>query len=218
MNTRRKLFFVLFGLFIVFIVIGSYKYPDKPKQGEYYTAFSNVLFNANSFIQVYPQTDSNMTLAKIFKENDELEMKEENRTFALLDLDGEGTPELVLPLAIGNSDTTYGFEILHYVDGDIFGYTLPYRGFHPLKENGTFISSGGARDWKICSISEFSRQTYSINVHLQIQTSESVGTNTTVSYYIDGHAVNEKTFNNAVREWNQNDDVSFLKLSKKYWK
>lgn len=187
------------------------------KQQEYDTAFSHVLFGTDTLIQVYPELDSEMTLAEIYKVNDEMEMKEENRTFALLDLDDDGTPELILPLALGDADSTYGFEILHYTDGDVLGYLLPYRGLHSLKEDGTFIASGGARDWKICSISEFSRQTYRVNVHLQIQTSGSVGTNTTVSYYADGHEVDEQSFNDAVREWDQKDDVTFLKLSKKYW-
>lgn len=188
-----------------------------PKQEEYLTAFSNVLFSADSFIQIYPQMDSDMTLAEIYKVNNELEMEEENRTFALFDLDDDGTPELILPLALGDSDSIYGFEILHYIDGDILGYLLPYRGFYPLKEDGTFISSRGATDWEICSISAFSRQTYYINVHLQIQTSGSVGTNITYSYYVDGHEVNEKFFNGAVTEWNSKKNVVFFKLSKQYW-
>lgn len=217
MNTRIKNFFVLFGVIIVFFIIGLYKNADMPKQEEYLTAFSNVLFSTDSFVQIYPQMDSNMTIAKIYKANDELEMKEENRTFALLDLDDDGTPELILPLAIGDSDSIYGFEILHYIDGDILGYVLPYRAFYPLKEDGTFISSGGATDWEICSISAFTRQTYCTNVHLQIKTSGSIGTNMIYSYYVNGHEVNEKIFNEAVTEWNDKEDVVFLKLSKQYW-
>lgn len=213
MNTRIKNFFVLFGVIIVFL---SSVYI-MPKQEEYLTAFSNVLFSADSFVQIYPQMDSDMTLAEIYKVNDELEMKEENRTFALFDLDDDGTPELILPLALGDSDSIYGFEILHYIDGDILGYLLPYRGFYPLKKDGTFISSGGATDWKICSISAFSRQTYCTNVHLQIQTSGSIGTNMIYSYYVNGHEVNEKIFYEAVTEWNDKEDVVFFKLSKQYW-
>lgn len=213
MNTRIKNFFVLFGVIIVFL---SSVYI-MPKQEEYLTAFSNVLFSADSFVQIYPQMDSDMTLAEIYKVNDELEMKEENRTFALFDLDDDGTPELILPLALGDSDSIYGFEILHYIDGDILGYLLPYRGFYPLKKDGTFISSGGATDWKICSISAFSRQTYCTNVYLQIKTSGSIGTNMIYSYYVNGHEVTEKIFNEAVTEWNDKENVAFFKLSKQYW-
>lgn len=217
MNARIKKFFVLFGVIIVLFIIGLYKNADMPKQEEYLTAFSKVLFSADSFVQIYPKMDSDMTLAEIYKVKDELEMKEENRTFALCDLDDDGTPELILPLAMGDSDSIYGFEILHYTDGDVLGYILPYRAFYPLKEDGTFSSSGGATDWEICSISAFTRQTYCTNVHLQIQTSGSFGTNMIYSYYVNGQEVNENIFDEAVTEWDDREDVVFKKLSKQYW-
>ncbi len=80
--------------------------------------------------------------------------------FAKLDLDGDGEDEVVLWLQV-NGHLDYGFEVLHYHDGEVYGYTLPYRAFYELKTDGTFIYSGGAADSGIGKI-KFSGTEYSI--------------------------------------------------------
>lgn len=65
--------------------------------------------------------------------------------FTIIDLDDDGESEIVLWIQI-NGISDYGFEILHYQEGAVYGYTLPYRAFMNLKTDGTFLFSGGASD------------------------------------------------------------------------
>ena len=62
--------------------------------------------------------------------------------FTIIDLDGNGENEIVLWIQ-ANESLDYGFEILYFKDQEVYGFTLPYRGFMHLKTDGTFYSSGG---------------------------------------------------------------------------
>lgn len=61
--------------------------------------------------------------------------------FAVVDMDGDTTPEVVLAI-----EEYRGFVILRYQEGQIYGYDVPYRALMALRENGAFISSQGAFD------------------------------------------------------------------------
>lgn len=63
--------------------------------------------------------------------------------FTVVDLDGDGENEVVLWILV-NEVSDYGFEILHYQEGTVYGNTLSYRSFYDLKADGTFWWSGGA--------------------------------------------------------------------------
>lgn len=65
--------------------------------------------------------------------------------FTILDLDGNGEDELVLWIQ-ANEDLDFGFEILYCQDQEVYGFTLPYRGFMDLKTDGTFDTAGGIED------------------------------------------------------------------------
>lgn len=59
--------------------------------------------------------------------------------FAVVDMDGDSAPEVVLEL----EDYT-GYIILRYVEGQIRGNFLGYRAMSSIKENGTFGSENSA--------------------------------------------------------------------------
>lgn len=58
--------------------------------------------------------------------------------FLLLDLDADGTQELMLWLST-DSEECAGYRILHYVGGEVLCYSLPYRSLDKLKEDGTYL-------------------------------------------------------------------------------
>lgn len=58
--------------------------------------------------------------------------------FLLLDLDGDGTQELMLWLST-SSEECAGYRILRYTGSEVLGYGLPYRSFDKLKEDGTYL-------------------------------------------------------------------------------
>ena len=59
--------------------------------------------------------------------------------FAIVDMDGDGMPEVILEIFPGGDRL-----VLHYRNGRVFGNGFPYRGLRFLKTDGTFYTSGGA--------------------------------------------------------------------------
>ena len=80
--------------------------------------------------------------------------------FSVIDLDRDGTPEVVLIVSV--TEYVNSYEVLHYQDGTVYGYGFSERGFSDLKIDGTFQSSGGAGDWGFCSLT-FSKDSYTID-------------------------------------------------------
>ena len=85
------------------------------------------------------------------------------RKFAVVDLDGDGSPEVILWLAMedGRNDEV-GCVILRCGGGEVYGYPLWYRAFNHLKSDGTFVFSGGAFDWGYGAIT-FSESGYEVD-------------------------------------------------------
>ena len=65
--------------------------------------------------------------------------------FAVIDMDGDKIPEVVLELSDAPNNPIC-FEILHYRKSEVYGYDIVYRGLEGLKMDGTFIYSGGGAD------------------------------------------------------------------------
>lgn len=64
--------------------------------------------------------------------------------FAVADMDGDTIPEIILEI-----DEYYGYIILRYSEGNIYGNVTNYRNMSSLNTYGTFESSGGAADGAI---------------------------------------------------------------------
>ncbi len=61
------------------------------------------------------------------------------RRFAVVDMDGDSVPEILLEL-----DDYMGYIILRYVEGQIQGNFFDYRAMSSIRENGTFHSENSA--------------------------------------------------------------------------
>lgn len=83
------------------------------------------------------------------------------KQFAVIDLDHDEIPEVILWLSIEENEYA-GFEILRYQEGAVYGYTLWYREFEELKDDGSFVFSGGAFDWGMGTIS-FTNESYKVD-------------------------------------------------------
>ena len=64
--------------------------------------------------------------------------------FTILDMDGDNIPEVVLALAKGNAKYAEFYEVLHYYNGEVYGYLFSNRMLAHLKTDGTYVGSGGA--------------------------------------------------------------------------
>ena len=127
--------------------------------------------------------------------------------FTIVDIDGDGEDEAVLWLQINNI-SDYGFEILHYQNGEIYGYTLQYRAFMNLKTDGTFLFSGGAADSGIGKMT-FSETGYSVNTQAYSQSGYDTNNELNVQYFINDESCSEDEFNDVLNVQEQKADVEW---------
>ena len=131
--------------------------------------------------------------------------------FTIMDIDGDGEDEAVLWLQINNISDC-GFEILHYQNGEIYGYTLQYRTFMNLKTDGTFLFSGGAADSEIGKMT-FSETGYSVNTQAYSQSGYDTNNELNVQYFINDESCSEDEFNDVLNGQEQKTDAEWFELS-----
>ncbi len=62
--------------------------------------------------------------------------------FCIADMDGDGSPEIILRL---NED--FGFELLRYENGLVYGFPFVYRAMEDITAGGDIHGSSGAEDY-----------------------------------------------------------------------
>lgn len=112
--------------------------------------------------------------------------------FAIIDLDNDNVPEVVLGMSVDDNDLYY--EILRYQSGIVYGYSLPLRGFNQLKIDGTFGFSGGASNHGFGTIT-FAENTYSIDKITYVESHWD--SSKTTSYFVDHQSATEEEFHKA---------------------
>lgn len=175
--------------------------------------FDEVIVSGKGFQNFVNNSPENTSLAELYREGTELEMVRASRTFAEVDLDGDGVLEVVLPLAMGNSEYPHGFEILHYDGLKIVGYYIGLRGLLNLKADASFTQSAGIYDSSICSIASFEENGYSIQKIAWCESSVDEYGITTVRYYINGVEANEKNFYDMAEKQATKADIVFFPLT-----
>ncbi len=106
--------------------------------------------------------------------------------FAVVDLDGDTIPEVVLEMAEYG-----GFIVLRYRDGQIHGNVFGYRSMNLLKENGAFHSASSASEssaGKLCFIGDTAVTDDKLSFLLSIDRE---------SYYIDDILVDSSEYERA---------------------
>lgn len=131
--------------------------------------------------------------------------------FSIIDLSSNGEKEIVLGLQI-NGASDYGFEILRYQNGAVYGYTLPYREFMNLKTDGTFIFSGGAADTGIGKL-EFSKDGFTVDKLYYSESQYNSNNELEVQYFANGIPCSEEDFNNAMSLQEKKADISWYNLT-----
>jgi len=69
--------------------------------------------------------------------------------YALVDYDRDGEPEVCVQVDLGFDSE---FVVLHYFDGNVYGYSFVYRGMEQIGNNGYYIGSNGAAYTYILSL------------------------------------------------------------------
>ncbi|ANW97672.1 hypothetical protein CSTERTH_00815 [Thermoclostridium stercorarium subsp. thermolacticum DSM 2910] len=131
--------------------------------------------------------------------------------FTVIDLDKDDMPEVILRLTV-NGDDYFGSEVLKYQDGEVYGYTLWYRAFMDLKEDGTFSFSGGASDWG-CGTISFTKEGYNVDGITYCESEITSDNNETVFYYVNGEKASYEEFQSAIDEQGKKTDVTWYDLT-----
>lgn len=130
--------------------------------------------------------------------------------FTVLDMDGDKIPEVVLELSVGNNNPMC-FEVLHYMNGEVYGYNIVYRGLEDLKADGTFGYSSGASDNGRGKLKFKSNacQTDILGYSKSSQNNDVI----TISYFINNKPITEESFDFYMKEEQEKKDVVWYKLS-----
>ena len=116
-------------------------------------------------------------------------------SFSLVDLDHDGTPELILLVPIG---ATVSIEILRYEDGIVYDFGFSARACNELRKNGTFWTSSGVNENGICSII-FDKEHYTIDKFTYCTIPDlAVGE---VTFFVGHKEASEAEHDLAIDEW-----------------
>ena len=125
--------------------------------------------------------------------------------FALLDLDGDGTDELVLNIDY-SSDEEY--VVLTCFDGAVYANQVVHRGFLTPKADGTVAWSNGAFDNGYARF----RFENGVLVYDDFAAVSSDGSGS-VTYTLNGESVSEEDFDAFIAEQNAKDDLAWTAFS-----
>jgi uncharacterized protein YecT (DUF1311 family) len=129
--------------------------------------------------------------------------------FTVLDMDGDGIPEVVLELTVGNYVQFY--EVLHYMDDKVDGYIQVLRGFENLKTDGTVRYSNSAFNNGYRKLS-FETDTCEDHI-LGYHNTESNNDVVTRTYFIDSKPVTEEAYNAFTKEQDEKKDAVWYEFS-----
>ena len=141
---------------------GTVNNPDETAPSGMEERYKAILLGGGEFVNIdIMDHDRKLKLENIGNtDNDDGSAKVQATQFAVVDLDGNGVDEIVVWLQI-NGTIDYGYEILYYLDKEVYGFTLAYRQLLQLKADGSFLVSMSAADERVCKL-QLSEGSYAI--------------------------------------------------------
>jgi len=135
--------------------------------------------------------------------------------FTAIDLDHDGTPEVVLCFSNKGtiSDGATDFLILHFYNGIVYGYSLWYRAFERLKADGTFSFSGGAADNGL-GVMQFADDTYVSEGYPIVKitycmSSQNADGTSGVSFFVNQQPATEEEYSLAIAQQDSKPDANW---------
>ena len=124
--------------------------------------------------------------------------------FALLDLDGDGTDELVIAIDYSGNEE---YVVLTCYDGTVYANQVVYRGFLTPKADGTVAWSNGAFD------NGYARFRFENGVLVYDDFAVMIDNGSSVTYTLNGESVSEEDFDAFIAEQNAKDDLAWTAFS-----
>ncbi len=124
-------------------------------------------------------------------------------SFALVDMDGDKVPELILALGV-EDDPYIGREVLTYANGVVTGYQFDYRAMISINAAGTYSASSGASDNEWLTIA-FTEDGYEETALIRSESTEDGG----VRYFLGEDEVSEADYSAALELLNSTPEVTW---------
>lgn len=159
------------------------------------SVYQAVLQNKAEFFST--DANKNLTISQL-NQAISSEVNADVTNFAVIDIGHGGTPAVILSLNVNGNG--YGVEVLSYQDGIVYGYTFSGRQFGDLRTDGTFVSSSGAADVGICTIT-FDKNTYSIDKFTYCESNTDSENNMSEGYFVNHQSATEEEYNAAFSQW-----------------
>lgn len=181
---------------------------DKPSVGLTASeAIQAVLLDNAGFFSVDNMKE--LTLNDFLTNKELYEVEFQAARFAVLDLDGDAAPEVVLELTVNGNPEFY--EVLHDQDGTVYGYLIVYRGMENLKADGTFLYSNGAADNGYGKLI-FQSDGIETDTLGYTESNQNNG-DTTISYFVGQQPVTEDAYQAFAAEQNGKEDATWYEFS-----
>ena len=172
--------------------------------------YRSILRGESTFFSIVAEENINLNQLNLAVTGDDSDIVNVSQ-FAVLDLDGDGTEELVLQLTV-DGDDGHAFVILHYQDDVIYGYTRWRRGFRELKADGSFSFSSGAADTGWGTL-QFDGEILTIIEKARSRSHYDDDNNFFIDYFVDGTSVTEGDFTSAMRTFGVKPDVTWFNFA-----
>ncbi len=220
----KKIIILLFAFWMIFCLVGCSKTNTSNQNSVTESSVINnaentvtfqedndillsVLYNKKPFITTKSTTVYLKDYKPFYKYSEDVDYYEKDdvfvpRDYTFVDLDNDGKKELVVAEA-PYADT---YLILRKEDEKIYGYSLYIRWFQSLKQDGSFIGSGGALIHDYNTIS-FNENTYDISTiakyYLEPDYEKSV-------FEINGKQVSLEEIEEFTEEWDKRPDAEWI--------
>ena len=122
------------------------------------------------------------------------------KRFALLDLDGDGSDELVLAIDYSSNEE---YVVLTCYDGTVYANQVVHRGFLTPKADGTVAWSNGAFD------NGYARFRFENGVLVYDDFAVMIDNGSSVTYTLNGENVSEEDYNAFTAEQDAKDDLAW---------
>lgn len=126
---------------------------------------------------------------------------------AVADLDADDVSEVILSVDLASGYEGYGFLVLDWRDGVVYGYDFVYRALMELKADGTFSFSSGAAD------SGFGYARFGNTAEIVSMAYSEMLADGNIRYHVNGETVSEDQFAQAVRSQYQKQDAQWYDVS-----
>lgn len=181
-----------------------------PTDASPFRSYQSVLQNKTEFFST--DTKKNLYVDQLNKAvSDDSSVTAKVIKFAIVDLEKDETPEVILWLEVNNNDS-YGFEILRYQDGTVYGYTIWYRAFMDLKADGTFSFSSGAADNGFGTV-KFTENGYTMDKISYSESSYDSNNNQIISYFVNQESANEDDFRSSINKQSEKTGATWYEFT-----